>query len=401
MTPGDTTDKVLSSKKILFFIRGGDKGGAEFSLLEILQRLDREKFTPVLVSLTDGPFVDEIRRLGLETHTLGAPDELVGAKRRELASPLNIHLSIGMIFSSIGVAKRLADLVAQTGCGLIYANSLKSHVIGAVAGWLAGVPVVWHVRDVLFHRWERILFRVLRLMFAPIVIANSNYTARHLGGGRGTRVIYNGVDLESLKPGREARLAREEFGIPPGAPVVGMAGRVQRWKGHEVFLAAAEILLRDFPEARFVITGGALYSEAHFLDNLKKGVSENERLRDRVIFTGHREDAPDIINMYDVYAHPTLKDEPFGRVIIEAMALEKPVVTTKCGGPEEIVIDGQTGLTVPPGDAKALAGAVGRLLIDKQTARRFGANGRGRVEKEFPLDKTIRAVEAVLEEETQ
>lgn len=396
--PGDNSEQVFAGSKILFFVRGGDVGGAEMSLLEILQRINRRRFLPLLVSLADGPVVDEVRRLGIETHVLGAPEKLVEARRQELASPAKIPHSASRFFSSIGIARRLAGLLRETGCHLLYANSLKADVIGTIAGWLAGVPVVWHVRDVLFHRWERALFRLLRLLFKPTVIANSQFTARHLGGARGVRVIYNGVDLDSLQPAKQAAEAREELGIPAGAPLLGMAGRVQQWKGHEVFLAAAETLLEDFPDARFVIAGGDLYSEEHFLDNLEKAVESSEKLRDSVIFTGHRKDVPDIINAYDIYVHPTLKDEPFGRVIIEAMALGKPVVATRCGGPEEIVVDEYTGLLVPGGDAKALARAAGRLLIDRPTAKQFGANGRKRVEEIFPLDKTIRAVEETLYE---
>lgn len=398
MTPGDDINQVFSGSKVLFFIRGGDMGGAELSLLEILRRMNRHRFFPVLASLTDGPVVEEIRRMGIVTYVLGAPENLVEAKRRELASPVKIHHSAGRFFASIRLARQLADILGKTGCRLLYTNSLKAHVIGVIAGWLAGAPVVWHVRDVLFHRWERLLFRALRFLFKPTVIANSRFTARHLGAERGTRVIFNGVDLETMKPAREAARVREEFGIPPEAPVVGMAGRVQQWKGHEVFLAAAEILLEDFHDTRFIILGGDLYSEEHFLDNLKKEARRGGRLRDRVIFAGHREDVPDIMNIYDVYVHPTLKAEPFGRVIIEAMALGKPVVATKCGGPEEIVLDENTGLIVPAGDAKSLARAVGRLLIDGATARRFGANGRQRVEEMFRLDKTIMDVENTLEE---
>ncbi|MFH1540099.1 MAG: glycosyltransferase family 4 protein [bacterium] len=398
MMPADNIDHVFRGSRVLFFIRGGGKGGAELSLLEILQRMNRNRFLPVLASLTEGPVVDEIREMGIETHVLEAPGKLVEARRQELASPAKIHHSASRFFSSIRVARQLAGLLRETGCHLLYANSLKAHVIGSVAGWLAGVPVVWHVRDVLFHRWERILFRLLRFLFRPTVIANSRFTAGHLGGGRGIKVIYNGVDLAATKPGRDAARVREELGIPPDAPLVGMAGRVQQWKGHEVFLAAAEMLLDDFPDAWFAIAGGDLYSEEHFLDNLKKGVRGNDKLKNRVVFTGHRKDVLDIINTFDVYVHPTLKDEPFGRVIMEAMALGKPVVTTRCGGPEEIVLDEYTGLMVAAGDAKALSRAVGRLLIDRETAKKFGANGRRRVEEMLPLDKTIWAVEQTLEE---
>lgn len=392
----DAEDRGTAVKRILFFIRGGEIGGAELSLIEIIQRLDKKKFQPMLISLTAGPAVDEIAKIGVETSILGAPGDLVDARREELASPRNLAGSARRTAEAWRLAGRLAERLREIRPDALYCNSLKSHAIGAAAGWRARVPVVWHVRDVLFHRWERWLFGAMRLMFMPTVIANSRYTAAGLGGD--SLIIYNGVDLEALTPSRPPEAVKKELGIPPDAPVVGMAGRIQRWKGQEVFLQAAELLLKDFPEARFVVAGGEFYSGEGLLDELKKTVSGSDALRERVVFTGHRGDVTDVMNAYDIYVHPTLKDEPFGRVVIEAMALSKPVVCTRCGGPEEIVEDETTGLLVPPGDAAALARAAGRLLIDGGGARRFGENGRRRVEELFRLEATVRAVETVIEE---
>ncbi|MEW5945533.1 MAG: glycosyltransferase family 4 protein, partial [bacterium] len=387
----------FKARKVLFFIHAAEHGGAEMSLLDLLGRINRERFEPSVLCLCEGPLLDEVRRLGVEARVLDVAEDFVRTEREGLFSLRRApYLGVKCV-QAAAAAGLVARHAIDGGHELIYTNSLKAHVIGVLAGREARLPVVWHFRDALFWFPERVMVKALQAAFRPVVIANSKTTASFLVRSRRVRVIYNGIDPESVRAARDAGEVREELGIPGDAVVIGMAGRVQRWKGHEVFLKAAGMLVKDFENVYFVIAGSPIYGDGGFPERLEISAREAKIAR-RVVFTGFRKDIYDVMQAYDVYVHPTVKEEPFGRGIIEAMALGKPVVASRLGGPSEIVLDDCTGLLVAPGSSVELARAIGRLVIDRTTAAQFGENGRKRVLTQFSMKNHVDGVESALDE---
>jgi glycosyltransferase involved in cell wall biosynthesis len=179
------------------------------------------------------------------------------------------------------------------------------------------------------------------------------------------------------------------------APLVGIVGRLQRWKAQHVFLEAAALVARERSDARFVVVGGAvLGTEGTYPEDLAAQAAELG-LGGRVRFVGHQDDVPPWFDALDVAVHAT-NGEPFGLVLVEAMVLGTPVVATAVGGPTEIVEEGSSGLLVPPARPDAMAAAILRVLGDAALAARLAAGGRRRA-RHLTEERMAAGLAAVLE----
>jgi glycosyltransferase involved in cell wall biosynthesis len=206
-------------------------------------------------------------------------------------------------------------------------------------------------------------------------------------------VVYDGTDPFRYRAGLDRARVRRELGVPDGAPLVGkVANFYPGWKGHDTFLAAAQVVLRTLPEARFVLVGKSTDSETMRSWVAAAGLSE------RVILAGYRTDVPDVLAALDVLANCPRAREGLSVAILEALAAGRPVVATRVGGIPEIVRDGETGLLVPPDDPEALAGAIVRMLSDPALASRLGSNGARLVREHFTLDSMVEGNERVYRE---
>jgi glycosyltransferase involved in cell wall biosynthesis len=210
-------------------------------------------------------------------------------------------------------------------------------------------------------------------------------------------VLPNGVDLARFTPEEGSReRAREELGIPPGAPAVGLVGRISRGKGHLAFVRGAALLRQSFPEARFLIVGSVTDGEKEYDRAVRSLVSELG-LEERVIFAGFREDVPRVLSALDALVVPS-RSEALGNVVLEGMAARLPIAAAGEAGIRDIVVDGETGLLFPPDDPPRLADAVRRLLEDASLRRAMGAKGRRRVEDLFDRKKRTDRIEELYAE---
>lgn len=180
---------------------------------------------------------------------------------------------------------------------------------------------------------------------------------------------------------------RHALGIPPHAPVLGIAAVLRSWKGHKVLLNAMPAILGAFPDARLCIVG-----EGPMRGVLEARIGELN-LRDRVIMTGHREDIAQVIASFDIAVMASYASEGIPQFALQAMALAKPVVGTRVGGIPEVVLQGETGLLADPGDPDSLADAVTALLRDEGLRRRLGGNGLARVASHHSFKRMLDQVE--------
>jgi glycosyltransferase involved in cell wall biosynthesis len=202
------------------------------------------------------------------------------------------------------------------------------------------------------------------------------------------------LPLEDFFPVSDGSTFRQELGIPASAPFIGMVGRLNHWKGKVVFVHAAKMVLDRFPDAHFLVVGSVFGNDQHYLDVLKSeveraGISGSFRICD------FRRDVPQILSSLDVFVHPSLLPEPFGLVVIEAMAACRPVVATAHGGPLEMIEDGVSGHLVPPGDATALAGKIAVCLEDRASSRAMGKRGQERALGLFHVSRYIERIQAI------
>lgn len=246
----------------------------------------------------------------------------------------------------------------------------KGHIYGGSAARLARLPAVWWQHDIpKATRMEQIAMRVPAAAIVCVGEAAAQ-AQRHLTPRRRVEKIFPGTAVAALAARRGSGDAVRRSLSPDGGPIVGIVGRLQPWKGQEVFLRAAAQVLATRRDVRFAVIGGAILGwEGSYPDELERlgaelGISE------RVTFAGHQADPVPWQDALDVVVHASER-EPFGLVIVEAMALGKAVVATAGGGPEEIIEDGRSGLIVPHGDPVALAAAIECVLADPELRDRL------------------------------
>jgi len=361
---------------VLFVDHAEALGGAEHSLRLLLKHLDRHRFQPLL-ACNPGPLVGTAAALDVPV----IPVEMARI-RGEVLGPLRL----------LRGSQALAHLIRRQRVDIVHSNVMRASFYAALAATLAGRPLVWHVRDI--HPPSERGYTRLMCRQARRVIAISQAVAAMLPCPDKVTVVYNGLDLEEYPPDLDGDAARAELGLPSGAPVAGIVGRLQPWKGQERFLRAAALVIQHLPEARFLVVGGAIFGNGAAYEARLRQLAADLGLGERAIFTGHREDLPPLLAALDVLVHCS-DAEPFGRVLIEGMAARRPVVACADGAVPEIVRHDETGLLVPPGDEQALAAAIVELLSHPERRQRMGAAGRRRVEQHFTAAQTARAIEAV------
>lgn len=377
---------------VLFLDHTGALGGAELFLLDIAK--DNLE-TSLVVLLTDGPFRQRLEEIGAEVEVFPAPEAVSGVTREG-----GIKQDLLAVPGVLGLARRVARRARDY--ELIYANSQKSLFVGALAGKIAGKPVIWHQHDLLtadhFSGGHRRLSVLLSNHMIRRVITCSEAASKALieGGGRAEqiRVVYNGIDpspFEAITTS-EARELRRELGLE-GEQVVGSFSRLAPWKGQHVLLEA----LPNLPGVHALLVGEAIFGEQAYAEKLRQQCKDLH-IEDRVHFLGFRRDIPQLMYLSDVVVHTSTAPEPFGRVIVEGMLAGSPVVATRAGGAVEIIDDEVNGVLVPPADAKALAEVLHNLLTDENKAQALAECARVAASERFSVETMLEGVDRQLQE---
>jgi glycosyltransferase involved in cell wall biosynthesis len=360
-------------KKIIYVSNFGDvRGGGEISLLNLLEKIDRSRFEPVLILPERG---------GMEKYAseLDIPVRFLEVKPlKHPAAPLRLASAIGGYSAIFNEEK--ADIV--------HVNATARRALSAgVAAKISGIPAILHVRII---DSDGIADRILATLYTR-VIANSKATAGRFAAIKSedskVTVIHNPVDLNKFRMMPANKDVRMSLGAGEGDILAGVVGWLHEFKGHKYFIDAAT-RLTDKENIKFVIVGdGPLRAE------LEAQASADPAAKN-IRFAGHRSDMTDVMNALDILVLPSLR-EHFGRVLIEAMACGKPVVATNAGGVPEIVIDGETGLLVPPRDPIALASAIGRLAEDSSLRESMGRSGAERAARLFSSERHAELVQNI------
>jgi glycosyltransferase involved in cell wall biosynthesis len=393
---------AIAQRRILYVDHTAKLGGGEIALINLVTHLG-PTCHPIVVLFSDGPLVARMLGAGIETHVLPLDHSVVDTRKDSLG--------MGSLFRIRAVVRiclfilELRRFIRKHEIELVHTNSLKSDVIGGIAGRLAHVPVVWHLRDRIADDYlppaAGHVFRWLARVIPQRVIANSLATlgTLRLKSYRNAHAVPSGLAIAPrfhvVHDGmHRTNLVAEVIEDSNPTLTVGLIGRITRWKGQHIFLEAASIVRRQFPQARFQIIGAPLFDETDYENELRQ-LATLHNLDDVVEFTGHRDDVPSLIAQMDLLVHASTTGEPFGQVIIEGMAAGKPVVATNGGGVPEIVIHGVTGLLVPMGDADAMAQAIIRFLGNPAFRASAGRLGRQRVHDYFTIDRTAQKVQSV------
>lgn len=377
---------MKSTSTVLYLDHSPVLGGAERSLLLLMGDLDWAKYRPVLVTESGSALETEARADGIFVTALNI------GKIRLRRNPIlaAVRLLHGVV--------ALAGIVRGEHARIIHANVMRAAPYAALAAKLTGAKFVWHVRDIHRERW----FSLLVGMLADSIIANSEASANALPKAvrKKTVVIHNGVDVARFRPEEHDRTKfRNSIGVPAGVPLIANVGWAAPWKNQGLFVEAAEFVLRRCPEARFVVVGEA--SDPVYFDFWRDfRNSAKAKLGERFIFAGRRDDMPDVFAGVDLLMHTAL-DEPFGRVVLEAMAMERPVIALAGGGVGEIVKDGVSGVLVNPGysgAAEQLGEAAAGLIANPEKSKAYGRAARKIVLDHFDSAAVARKIECIYDE---
>jgi glycosyltransferase involved in cell wall biosynthesis len=389
---GNNTPKQASgSLRVLAIDQSGVMGGAELSLLEIVKAL---KARVQVVLFDDGPFRVALRREGVAVDVLD-PGAIREVRKQGGTPPLAKTVK--------GVASLVRATVAHARqSDVIYANTQRAMVIGALAGRLARRPVVWHLRDIVsaehFGSRQLAIIKWCAKFGLAHVIANSAASARAFAeltqfGDKRIDVVFNGISGAPFNALRDVpqSVLRARLKLPQDAFLVGSFSRLAQWKGQHVLLEAMVLN----PHMHAVLVGAPLFGEDAYEAKLHAFVAAHG-LGDRVHFLGFQDDVAACMCAVDVVAHTSITPEPFGRVIVEGMLAQRPVVASRAGGVTEIIEDGVNGVMCTPGDAHALADTLAELRSDQALRDRLVARGYQTAVRRFGTQAYVDGVERIL-----
>jgi len=369
--------------------------GAELVVLDLMKNLDKRKFSAIVYCHEKNQaMTGRVKALGLNyLATSNFPQP--GPTGRSGIHPYKIFCYL-VALTKIGI--ELCAYVKKKKIDVIYANAYPNCLYAMVPALISRVPLIWHVHNIRKIRTTNwLIYRIAGLVCSKIITVSKackiNLLKANINLSK-IETIYNGIDLKKFVSHRDRQVVRAEIGVKPGTAVIGMFGQPIPQKGHQYFIDACPLVLKEYQKCIFIIVGYLFDSE--YQKYLYRQV-ERLGLKPKIRFLGWREDIPELMEAIDILVHPCIYAEPAGLVLMEAMTMGKPIVATATGGIPELVRDRVDGFLVPPKDAQSLAKAILRLLKCPQMARVMGKMGREKVERQFTLESQIRSIEEMIE----
>jgi len=382
-------------------------GGAEVSLYDIVTNLDRRRFQPVVVVPFWGDFAEQLACQGIPVIDLKErrfPGFSLHVGRRKIYNPVAFVQYVSRI---VLLKRKLLKVLNRESVTLIHGNSFSGNLFGGMAAAQLGLPFVAHLRELEpDDRWGGWVFRNLIRRFvienSTQCIAISEAVKHHLVTPRDraftkVTVRHDPLDTHCFQPDVNLSFrCRQMHQIPVDAFVIGMVGRFVRWKGQLTCLDALDIVRRRASQkVVLAFVGDEAAGYESYVAKIKQKITDLN-LTDSVVMLGFQQDMPAIYSMFDVAVAPS-HAEPLGRVVLEAMAMQKPVVATAVGGPAEIITHGVDGFLAPPKNAASLADRILELMDDPQLAKMIAMAGRRKVVEHYSIEAYIQFIASVYE----
>ena len=374
---------------ILYIVQSGKLGGAEISMLLLLKHLNREQFNSIVLAPIKSDVYLKVKELNVEVINVTLP----GIKSY---NPFRMVKSLYLLYIN---SRKIRKIIKNHNISIVHTISNKrSAAFGILAARLAKVPVIWTIRN---FDWLGIIDRLM-IVYADKLITvseaiNNLFNKKPSQKNKFVK-IYNAVDISNFHLElNKKRPLLNRWDFKKADVVVAMVGRLSPEKNHQYFIEAASKLLKQESNLKFIIIGEKkFYGDENYYHSL---INQCHRMRveNEIKFINFENDIPAIMATIDLLVLVS-EHEPFGRVLIEAMAMEKPVIASDIGGPKEIVAHNKTGLLIEPKNAAKLADAILYIYRNPKIARKMGREGRKRVMKYFLVDRYIHEHERVYRE---
>lgn len=376
--------------KVLFLDQTGELGGAEFALLDVARAYGRD----CLVGLfADGPFRELLEKNAV-------PVQVVAEREISVQKDSGVFQGLASITALYPLVRKVAELSRDY--DVIYANTQKALVVGALASLLSKCPLAYQLHDILsdehfspFNCWLAVtLANRIASVVMPDSLATQAAFVKAGGNPNKSHVVFYGFDPELYEVPIATRLSlRQELGVEDKF-VVGHFSRLSPWKGQHVLIDA----LKHCPEDIVVLlVGDAIFGENTYKDELRSQV-QSLGLERRVHFLGFRSEVPQLMTACDLVTHTSTAPEPFGRVIVEAMLCGTPVIAANAGGAAEIVEHDLTGWLCEPGDSDHLAQTIRAAHADSALCQQFAKTAQAQAQGRFSLKQTNLQIHRLLEQ---
>ncbi len=393
-------DVVRQSKpiKVLFLTGCSGSGGAGHSLFYLLRYLDPKRVEPLVVMPKDGAIGEKLRGRRIKTILAPRLRERFHELRFRRKNPVTQLLSYLrnswdgtlFIFQLIGIVRR-HDV------DVIYCNHMMVKIMGVLAGLVTRRSVILHCRTIYENRAERFLYASLaRLPHVKRIVAVSNAAAANFSAiAHKVRVVPNGVPHPTKNV---AGTLRQTFGIADSTTVVAFVGRVVKWKGIDIFMAAAEEVLQVRNDIVFVIVGEAPVGSGNGTARDYQVQIRQKNLDKGILFTGFTPNIGTYLRDINVVVVPSISPDPCPRTVIEAMAFGIPIIGSATGGITETIIHDETGLLVEPGNVAEVRKQILRVLDDQPLRARLGSGAKQAARQRFSAEKVSKEIQQIIEE---
>lgn len=382
-------------RRVLFLEHSTDGtiGGSHLCLLEICRHIDAARFQPVVVFFEQNTLIDDFERAGAEVFVLNLPGNWLAPQNLPRPLARILGFAVNLLRTVVVRAGQWMAFLRRHRIDLVHINNACGYDHDLMlAARLTHRPCFVHERGIQPHidgRTRYFANHLARIIAISDAVAD-NLTKQGIRADKIVR-IDDGIDASRFAQKEPEADVRARLGVAADSPVIGIVGNIKKWKGQYVVVEAVGTLIRRFPQLRCLFVGSIADKQYHqrMLERAKAlGIPDNA-----LLFTGYEAHPADLMRIMDVVIHASIEPEPFGIVLLEAMGAARPLVATNIGGPKEIVLDGESGLLVPPDDAEALAAAVAKLLSDPELASRMGEQGQGRYYSRYTIERNVAAIE--------
>ncbi|MET0067934.1 MAG: glycosyltransferase family 4 protein [Candidatus Thiodiazotropha sp.] len=385
--------------KIVFLEHCTDNtvGGSHYCLLEICRTLDKTRYDATIVFYQKNDLYDEFVATGHKVRIeqafepVAISQSVPGIIRKVMRPPMNYLKML------VWRAFKWRALLKQEGADVLHLNNTFSTDHDAIiAAKMLGVKVVSHVRGI-----EKHLSRMALIMSRRIdrVIAISNAVKNNLLN-KGVavdnmRLVYDGINEQRIVSGVQSGYLHNTYDLDGQRVVFGLVGNIKAWKGQRVLVEAVHLLKQKYNDFYCFFVGAV--ADPQYQAELETYVSQHG-LDQHVIFTGYQKNIPDIVNSFDIFVHASIEPEPFGIVILEAMALRKPVIVSNIGAPQEIIVDKVSGRLFDITNPQDLADRLFELIEDAAGRKAMGEAGYQRFIEHFTIDRNVAGITDVYDE---
>jgi glycosyltransferase involved in cell wall biosynthesis len=393
------------NRKNILYCEGntdGTIGGSYYSLFFLVDGLDKTLYKPIVIFYTHNNLIPVFEKAGIEVRVFNLPKPLVIIKKTR--SGVNILLMpLALIQKAINYYRffiwqsiKYTFFLKRHNIELIHLNNtiLRGHN-WIQAAKIVGAKCVSHERGIntRIPKIARYFGNKLDAIICISGAVNENLKAQGFSSEK-LFIIHNGLDPERVKVENDSSSIKEYLGIEDGAPIIGIVGNIREWKGQQVVVEAIALVRKYYPTIKCLLVGDSSDRDKTYRERIDRLIVDND-LTENIIFTGYQSNVADYVNITDVVIHASILPEPFGRVLIEAMALSKPLIGSRGGAVPEIIEDGITGLMFEPGNVEELALKIQELLDNRGKAIQMGRAGLQRLNEKFHIKTNVAKTEAL------